>query len=382
MNKTARHINIFGILSLFFIATAINIQVPLYADYAQAAGYGKGVTALAFAFFILGALPVTFFLGGISDRVGRKLTMIVGLLLMAVTTTLMIYIPRLETIFIVRILQGISFALTIPACTAYIAELSENGPTYSAKMVAIMTSLGFGSGSLFTGLALLSGRTLTPWSYYFVVVALLSCVLLSIGLKDNKGAHSSILRLPYYPTGSIKAGIAVAVAWAASGSILTLIPAQLTAINLREWVGPILFSLTFFGVITQSFVRKIEPRKAIIIGSILLMFGYSILIVGLRLENLALILMGTAFCSMACYGFSYLGSLAAVTKIAGDQKARATSGYFFFAYLGFALPSILVGFVADKVGLFPALQWFNYIIIAASIFIIYIVNKDTVAKRV
>lgn len=368
-----RHIILFSVLSLFFITIAVNIEVPLYTTYARNAGFGSGITALAFALYILGVLPVMFFLGGISDRIGRKITIIGGLVLMILATTLMIVQPTIYSLCIARILQGIGFGLSVPACTAYLAEMVKDGASYAAKGVAIMTSLGFGSGSLLTSFALLSGSSLTPWSYWFVACFLIFCIVLSIGLPEKKGEQGSLLRLPYYPPGSIKAGLAIALAWAVSGSILTIIPSQLAKVDLVAWVGLTLFFLNFFGVISQPFARKIDSKKAILFGYVLIPVGYTLLVVGSGYGILLLVLAGSALAGMACYGFTYLGSLAEVTKAAGNQRARATSGYFFFAYMGFVLPSIVVGFIADQTTTMTALWGFTIVVIVIS-FLLWIVS--------
>jgi MFS family permease len=49
-----------------------NLQVPLYGTYAKIAGFGSGISAIAFSTYVAGLLPTLILLGGISDRVGRK----------------------------------------------------------------------------------------------------------------------------------------------------------------------------------------------------------------------------------------------------------------------------------------------------------------------
>ncbi|MGY4787094.1 hypothetical protein ACVNSY_05465 [Bacillus sp. OHL2] len=53
---------IFVLLGLFMITIAVNLQVPLYTAYAEQAGYGKAATALVFAAYVFGLIPVLLFL--------------------------------------------------------------------------------------------------------------------------------------------------------------------------------------------------------------------------------------------------------------------------------------------------------------------------------
>ena len=57
---------------LLLITLAVNISMPLFRVYAAASGFNNGQTSLVFAAYIVGMLPCYIFLGGLSDRVGRK----------------------------------------------------------------------------------------------------------------------------------------------------------------------------------------------------------------------------------------------------------------------------------------------------------------------
>jgi hypothetical protein len=43
--------------AIFLITHSSNLQVPLYNTYAQLAGYGSGISALAFSTYVAGLLP-------------------------------------------------------------------------------------------------------------------------------------------------------------------------------------------------------------------------------------------------------------------------------------------------------------------------------------
>ena len=113
-----------------------------------------------------------------------------------------------------------------------------------------------------------------------------------------------------------------------------------------------LFIFVISGVLLQSFARKfkLEARRSLQLGSILLVIGYLTFTCGAWLNILALVLVGVAIAGTACYGFTYLGGLAQVVKIAGSQSARVTSGYFVCAYLGYGLPVVAIGFLAENFG--------------------------------
>jgi hypothetical protein len=57
----------------------------------------------------------------------------------------------------------------------------------------------------------------------------------------------------------------------------------------------------------------------------------------------------------AAYGFIFTGGLTAVSVAAGAERARASAGFFLFAYIGFSGPPLLTGFAFDAFGAAPTL---------------------------
>ena len=75
-------------------------------------------------------------------------------------------------------------------------------------------------------------------------------------------------------------------------------------------------------------------------------------------------LLGAIGASSACYGFIYLGGLSAVNALAGAEKTRASAGFFLLAYLGFSVPVIFTGLLADRLGPGLALLLFGALLLA------------------
>jgi len=98
-------------IAIFLITHASNLQVPLYNTYAQIAGFGSGISAVAFSTYVAGLLPTLILFGGISDRIGRKTTILTSLLSISLATSLMIVYPTIYTLFVTRVFQGIAVGL-------------------------------------------------------------------------------------------------------------------------------------------------------------------------------------------------------------------------------------------------------------------------------
>lgn len=387
--RTGRHKNGLkaGLVAIgLFVATlAVNLEVPLYADYSKAAGFGSGLTALAFAAYIAGLLPVLILLGGISDRVGRKPVLAAGLVATLSATILIILIPTVYTLFATRFLQGVGIGLSVGTGTAFLAELigGPHGPTRSAEFAAFATSLGFGGGALFTTIVLLFHPTNVPLSYWVVTGLSLAALVIVTTLPDlRSNPQASPVRLPFYPPGTVFIGLTIVVGWAVCGLVASVVPTQLAHNDLAVWSGPALCLVNFTGAAFQPLVRKLNARKALQIGFVLLPIGCGLLVLGVWSSFIGLVFVGASVAGASCYGFTYLGGLAEVARLAGEQRARAVSGYFLFAYLGFCLPSIATGFLADLIGGLPALLIFFGLVTASVLALAYHLKQQTTQPKV
>ncbi|MGG1696965.1 MFS transporter [Bacillus zhangzhouensis] len=358
---------IFVLFGLFMITTAVNLQVPLYTAYADQAGYGKAATALVFAAYVFGLIPVLLFLGGISDRVGRKPILLVALCFSLCATLLMIVHPSIQMLFAARLLQGVGLGLSVGTCTAYLIALYPEKSGWIPTFIALCSSVGFGGGALFTALLSFQRVSLTPLSYWIVLVFLmLTIVGVFFFVPPIQGNTSKpMMNMPRFPKGTMPANLAIAIAWSVCGLVISILPAQLKLNGYELWVGPALFFINMAGVLMQPFVRKMNSSAALRVGFICLPCGYGLLLFGANGGSIFLVLAGTMLAGTACYGFTYLGGLQLIVERGKKEAARAVAGYYLFAYLGLGIPSVFVGLFADMYGTQTVLTFFFLVVLAA-----------------
>ena len=367
--------------ALFLVTAAVNLEVPLYPTYAQAAGYGTGLTTVVFAFYVAGLLPVLLLFGGISDKVGRKTILLLGLLVAFGATLLVTLVPTIQALLLARVLQGVGVGLSVGTGTAFLAELwGEGRASAAAALTAVTTSLGFGGGALLTSAVLLQGTSTTPASYGIVLGATAGVMLAASFLPSPKPVGGTVMRLPAFPKGSVTLGLAIATAWAVTGLVISVLPSQLSLQGLAAWSGPALFLVNGTGALMQPWARRLSAERSLLLGFVLLPVGYALLVLGAWWGALSLILLGASVSGAACYGFTYLGGLTAVSVISGDSRARAVSGYLLFAYIGFGVPSVLVGFLAERIGVPVALAVFLGVVIVVCAVLAYVVGTKSLSK--
>lgn len=347
--------------ALCLITFAVNLQAPLYTRYADLGGYGATATALAFSSYVLGVLPVLLALGGLADRLGRRPLIIAALALSMLGTALVLLAPGLESLAVTRLLMGIGTALATTTATAYMSELlGDADNARAANWVTASTALGFGMGAALTSLFLLRGPSLSPVSFYLQLVLAAIAVLLVWRLPDPRPTQrGAMLRLPCYPPGSVPYGLAILLAWACTGLVIALVPGVLRQHGLSEWSGFSTFCVISCGVLFQPLARRLASARATLLGLTILPLSYILLAWGAETGRLAAVLTGAVAASSACYGLIYLGGLAAVNTLAGDEKTRASAGFFLLAYLGFSVPVIFTGLLSDRLGSRMALMSFG-----------------------
>ncbi len=120
---------IFGTLffSIFAAVTGVGIVVPLLPVYAHDLGASGLYIGLIFGAF---SLSRTFFLpyfGRRSDKQGRKPFIVTGLFSYAVISVAFILSSGVESLIVIRFVQGITSAMIMPVVQAYVGDITPQG---------------------------------------------------------------------------------------------------------------------------------------------------------------------------------------------------------------------------------------------------------------
>jgi len=345
-------------LAVFVVALSTTIPMPLYTAYAGRSGAGAGGLAIAFAAYAGTVIITAPLLGALSDRIGRKPCMAIGLLLAVVSIILLIAQPGLAALGVARMLQGLATGVIAGAGTAWAAELGTSGApgasgARAAGITAAGTAGGFGVGGLLTLGALVVEPGVEPPFTYWLHLALGALALAGIAWlpETRQGPRGAWLRLPAFPRGTLASTLGMLAAWGTTGVMLTAIPAALAAQGAPR-TGPFAVCVMILvGVLVQQFLRGVAARRAVLTGLVLVTLGDGLAVWGTLTGGVALLLAGGAVIGSAAYGFLFLGGLAAASAAAApEDRARAAAGFFLVAHVGFAIPPLLTGLAVDAFG--------------------------------
>ena len=153
MNTADR--KIFGTLffSIFAAVTGVGIVVPLLPIYAHDLGASGIYIGLIFGAFSLSRTLFLPLFGRMSDRKGRKPFIVIGLFSYAVISVLFILSKGVESLIVIRFVQGITSAMIMPVVQAYVGDITPLGREgWVMGLFNMSMFIGLSAGPLIGGL--------------------------------------------------------------------------------------------------------------------------------------------------------------------------------------------------------------------------------------
>jgi DHA1 family solute carrier family 18 vesicular amine transporter 1/2 len=134
---------VFVTLATFADIVAYSICVPVLPDFARRLGASPAEIGLMFASFGLTLLVISVPMGAVSDRTGRRLPLVIGMLTLAGSTMMFARAGSLATLFAARMIQGAADGLTWVVGFALIADCY--GPEERGRVMGyVMSGTSFG----------------------------------------------------------------------------------------------------------------------------------------------------------------------------------------------------------------------------------------------
>ena len=157
--------------SIFSAVMGVGIVVPLIPLYAQSLGADGLYIGLVFASFSLSRSFLLPLFGRLSDRIGRKPFICLGLFGYTLVSLAFVFSASVRGLIVIRFFQGIASAMVVPVVLAYvgdIAPVNREGRVMGLFNLSMFTGLsigplvgGFISDSLSTRAAFLGMGILT-----------------------------------------------------------------------------------------------------------------------------------------------------------------------------------------------------------------------------
>jgi predicted MFS family arabinose efflux permease len=363
MTATDRRLGFAIVAAAFAIVMAgTTLPTPLYPIYQHELGFSGLTITIIFATYAAGVITALILFGNLSDQIGRKRTLLPGLVAAAASAVVFLLAHGLAPLLLARFLSGVSAGIFTGTATATLMDLAPRGGGDRAALVATLVNMGgLGLGPLFAGL--LAEVAPDPLRLVFVVHLVL-VVAVGIALALGVPEPGTVGPLRIRPRGLevplevrpafVRAAIAGFAGFAVMGLFTAVAPAflgQVLGVTNHAAVGVVVFVIFLASVAGQLGRRAVSDRAALAGGCFGLIAGMALLVAGLRSETLSLVI-AAAIVAGAGQGLSFAAGLAMVAGGApADRRAATTSSLFVVTYVAISLPVIGVGLLAQATDL-------------------------------
>jgi len=337
---------------------AYSVAVPVLPDYAARFNASPTVIGLLFASFGITLLVLSIPMGRISDRVGRKGPMIVGLALLATSTLAFAYSETLAMLFFARLLQGAADGMTWIVGFAMIADLygpEERGRAMGLAMAG--STLGIIVGPVIGGWLYEIGGIRLPF-LFVAAMALADLIVFAVIAPRTRGSGAST------PTRQVlthrPVAICALVVVAGAGTLAMLEPVIPLALERKVGLGPAAIGTLFaIAAVASTTMHPIYGRLSDRFG------GRRLMLIGLigsavvlplftfaadfRSAAFVMVPMWMVFGMMVTPSLAYMAEAASA---AGFEGYGVVYGVYNMAWaVGLMVAPALGGFLFERIGL-------------------------------
>jgi MFS family permease len=335
------------------------MPTPLYGLYQQRDGFPTPVITVVFAAYAVGVVASLYLVGHVSDWFGRRPVILLALLAEALAAVGFLTWPDLPGLLLARLISGIGIGAVTATATAHLSELrlvSRPGEdvAHSGLIATVVNLGGLSLGPLVSGLlTAYVGRPLTTPFVVFLVLQLVSAIAITlvpetvVRLEERPAYRPQRVSLPAAARPAfVGAALGAFAAMALSGLYMALAPTllgQLLHESSRLVGGLTTFSLLAAGALAQLVFASKSTRSQLRIGLTLISVGLVAIPAAALAGSLWFFLVGGILAG-AGLGLNFRASVATAASLAeAPQRGEVLAALFLAAYVGLAIPAVLIG---------------------------------------
>jgi MFS family permease len=344
------------------LMAGVNLPTPLYAVYSERFGFSSAVLTAVFALYAFVLVPALMLFGQLSDRLGRRIVLLMGLGAGATGLIVFAFAQSTVWLFAGRALQGLAVGMASSAATAALVELE---PDRDARRPALLAGLaqvgGSGAGPLVAGLLAEWAPSPLRLPYIVVLAATAGVAVLALRVPEpvrggsgrwqvTRPAVPADIRRPF-----ARVALTAAVLWAAVALFLSIVPsyaATLLGTSNLALLGAITALMLAASCAAQVAAHHgITSARAQQAGVALLALGLAGLVAASPLGSLPLLLVA-AVLTGAGHGVGFLYAQDDLNRIAPpDHRGEVTAAFITSIYVAVAGSVISVGLLDTRVSL-------------------------------
>jgi MFS family permease len=363
----------------------------VYPLYAQEWNLTPTMTTAIFAIYNIVVVAVLVGFGDVSDFIGRRKTMLLGLTCSALGVLLFVIAPDVTTLFAGRILMGIGVGLSAGPATAALVEYS-NGALGRASATTITSqALGYSSALLLGGFLVQYAPSPTRLSFAVLLGLLVMLLAVTWFLPETNRQGANKTWRPKLPsvrsdirTPFMVSSFAVMTAYT-HGVIISSLGAQIAKDLVRSdnaFVNS--FALALFAISLGAaglFAKRFDGRAAVIWGSVASIVGMGFLTAAVLEHSLALFIPATAISGVG-YALLVYGGLAILNAVTPENvRGGVLSALYLLAYLFTGVLAVVLGKIATLQSMATATLIGAALMIGLSVIVMLLLSQIKPASR-
>lgn len=368
------HLGFLAFVLLCFFA-ASSAPTPLYHLYQQAWGFSSVLLTVIFAVYALSLLATLLVFGSLSDYLGRRPVIWIGLLLEILSMLLFIAATDVTWLIAARVLQGVATGIATSALGAAMLDSdAQQGPLLNSITPMFGMALGaLGTSSLVEYAPLPMGL-----AYGLLLAAFVGQAFYLLRVAETVTPQPGVLKtlrprlaVPAQARGTLLLVLPADIAaWALGGFFLSLAPSLLTAATGSTSVlngGFAVAALTLSGAISIHTLRLRAPRLALLVGCSFLAIGVSVILAAVNLGWLWLFFTGAVVAGVG-FGASFLGALRMLLPLAhAHERGALMAAFLALSYLAFCIPALLAGVSIKTAGLVTTTNVYGGVVVLLAV---------------
>jgi len=382
------------ICAVIFLADVMSgVVSPTFSLYAQELGASLTVVGALSSTIGLTRLFSSMPIGVISDRVGRKAVLTVGMLLFALAAAGYAWSPNALWLFPARIVGGLAMVCTFFIGIAYVGDVvapEERGLAFGLYTTSM--GAGFTVGPLF-GAAVAERYGIAGSYLAAAALALLGAVIAARGLQritNHGGSHQAVQRrLPWSGAADIlrQPGVVAGslgnllMSMSFGGAVANFFPVYTASLLVPQAVISSMFSVRAFGStlarMPTGAIASRYPSRLLMYATLALTMVVLILMTQVsstELLGLLLVLEGVAFGS-----FLTSGQIFVAENCTPQTRGAAVGVYSTAGSLGSTASAIIFGAVADRFGVRLVFRLAGLLILAGLLVIVFLSRRSAAA---
>lgn len=337
------------------------VPTPLYPLYQQLDHFPVFVITLVFAAYAVGVVLSLFFLGHVSDGVGRRRMLILAVLVSALSAVMFLLWTDVPGLLAARVVNGVSVGILTATATAHLGELrAEARPTEDGIVAASVAGAanlgGLALGPLVGGLfaEFLPDPLTLPHAVFLAVLIVCAIAVSAVPETVDLPAAARAYRPQRLsaPAASraafVAAGFGAFAGFAVFGLFTSLAPTILAGtfgVPDHLLAGATVFAVFAAAAIGQVLLAGRTRRTQLTVATACCASGLTGIAVGAVGALLPLFVVGGVLAGVGV-GVLFTSAIATAASISEPTRRGETLALvFLIAYCGLALPAIAIGVV-------------------------------------